>query len=936
MLSNGFKFTYLSAANADYIDQQFELYLKDPRLVEPTFRSLFEGMELGHEFASRELAEIASTVQDTTAGAVASAAGPIIDWDLEMKAVRLIQAYREFGRVLSDLDPLHPAPKSHPQLELQAFGLSNSDLPRPFLAASLIGLPARSTLEQLVSKLRSIYCGTIAFELEEVSNAPAREWLRSRIEGQALRKPLSNEEKKQIFGRLLDSESLERFLGLKFVAAKRFSIEGSEALIPALDEVIEVGAEMGLKEIAIGMAHRGRLNVLVNTFGKKPEYLFTEFEGNYKIDPTEGEGDVKYHKGYSRDVLSRSGKKVHLSLANNPSHLEFVNPVVTGIVRAKQELIGDKDRTQVLPILIHGDAAMAGQGVVYETMNFAGLEGYATGGTLHIAINNQVGFTTDPKDSRTTQYCTDVAKMMDAPVFHVNGDDAEAVVAVFGLAMEYRQRFHADVFIDLVSYRKHGHNEGDEPSFTQPLLYKTIKAHDSPREVYGKKLASSSVMTEAEQTAAVEAVMAKLNAALEIARKDAPHPHPQTLDGRWKGLKRGTEKDILESKPKTSVDGTTLKFISEKLNTLPPGFKPHSKLARFFETRLKAVVDGKGIDWGNGESLAHGSLLLEGHGVRITGQDAERGTFTHRHACISDFETGQKICLLNSMKPGSQGRLQIHNSHLSETGVLGFEYGYSLTDPNCLTMWEAQFGDFANGAQVIIDQFVAAGESKWSRMSGLVMLLPHGYEGQGPEHSSARLERFLQLSGRGNWTVCNFTTPAQLFHALRRQVKWDFRKPMVVMTPKSLLRHPMAISSIEEFTNGSFNEVINDVQASDAAWAKRVERVVLCSGKVYYDLLAERQNQKRSDTALVRVEQLYPWPAASLEALKKAYPAAKDWVWCQEEPNNMGAWWYVTQQAFSQSQKLRYAGRPWSCSPAAGSPKTHEAEQKALIAEALK
>ncbi len=931
MLSNGFKFTYLAASNADYIDQQFELYLKDPKLVEPSFRALFEGMELGHEFAARELAEHAPT-----STSLPSEAGPSIDWDMEMKAVRLIQAYREFGRNLSDIDPLHPAPKNHPQLELQAFGLSTLDLSRPFLAASLIGLPARSTLDQLVSKLRSIYCGTIAFELEEVSNAPAREWLRTRIEQQALRKPLTPAEKKQIFQRLIESESLERFLGLKFVAAKRFSIEGSEALIPALDEVLEVGAEMGLKEISIGMAHRGRLNVLVNTFGKKPEYLFTEFEGNYKIDPSEGEGDVKYHKGYSRDVLSRSGKTVHLSLANNPSHLEFVNPVVTGIVRAKQELIGDKERTQVLPILIHGDAAMAGQGVVYETLNFAGLTGYSVGGTLHITINNQVGFTTDPRDSRSTQYCTDVAKMMDAPVFHVNGDDTEAVIAVFGLAMEYRQKFHADVFIDLVSYRKHGHNEGDEPSFTQPLLYKTIKAHDSPREVYGKKLASTGVLGEAEQTGMVDAYMAKLNAALEIARKDAPHPHAQTLEGRWKGLKRGTEKDILESKPKTSVDAATLKLIAEKLNTLPAGFKPHSKLARFFETRLKSVVDGKGIDWGNGESLAHGSLLLDGHGVRITGQDAERGTFTHRHACVSDFETGQKICLLNNMKPGSQGKLQIHNSHLSETGVLGFEYGYSLTDPNCLTMWEAQFGDFANGAQVIIDQFVAAGESKWSRMSGLVMLLPHGYEGQGPEHSSARLERFLQLSGRGNWTVCNFTTPAQLFHALRRQMKWDFRKPMIVMTPKSLLRHPMAISSIEEFTSGGFNEVLNDIQSGEAAWAKKVERVVLCSGKVYYDLLAERQAKGLTNTALVRVEQLYPWPAASLEAIKKAYPAAKDWVWCQEEPNNMGAWWYVTQQAFSQSQKLRYAGRPWSCSPAAGSPKTHEAEQKALMSEAFK
>ncbi|MFN7684375.1 MAG: 2-oxoglutarate dehydrogenase E1 component [Oligoflexia bacterium] len=925
-LTNGFKFTYLSAANAEYIDQQFELFLKDRRLVEPTFRSLFEGMELGHAFALQELAEGGAAAVQTT-----EPTGSAIDWEIEMKAVRLIQAYREFGRILSDIDPLHPAPQSHPQLELSAFGLSTLDLSRPFLAATLIGLPARSTLEQLVAKLRSIYCGTIAFELEEVSNSAAREWLRSRIEQQALRKPLTATEKKHLFQRLLDSESLERFLGLKFVAAKRFSIEGGEALIPALDEVIELGAELGIKEIAIGMAHRGRLNVLVNTLGKKPEYLFTEFEGNYKIDPSEGEGDVKYHKGYSLDLTTRGGKKVHLSLASNPSHLEFVNPVVTGIARAKQELMGDKDRTQVLPILIHGDAAMAGQGVVYETLNFAGLEGYATGGTLHIAINNQVGFTTDPRDSRTTPYCTDIAKMMDAPVLHVNGDDAEAVVAVFALAIEYRQKFHADVFVDLVCYRKHGHNEGDEPSFTQPTMYRTIKAHDSPREVYGKKLALVGVMSEAEQAAAVEKVMARLNAALEIARKEAPHPHAQTLEGRWKGFKRGTEKDILESRPKTAVDAATLKLISEKTNTLPAGFKPHAKLSRFFETRLKAVTEGKGIDWGNGESLAHGSLLLEGHPVRITGQDAERGTFTHRHAVVSDFETGRKICLLNSIKDG-QARLQIHNSHLSETGVMGFEYGYSLTDPNCLTLWEAQFGDFANGAQVIIDQFIAAGESKWSRMSGLVLLLPHGYEGQGPEHSSARLERFLQLSGRGNWTVCNFTTPAQLFHALRRQVKWEFRKPLVVMTPKSLLRHPMAISSLEEFTTGGFNEVLADPTINP----RDVEQVILCSGKIYYDLAVERQNLGRSSTtALIRVEQLYPWPASAIEALRKTFPAARDWVWCQEEPQNMGAWWYVTQQEFAASAKLRYAGRPWSCSPAVGSPKVHEKEQKALVAQAL-
>ncbi|MBU6374963.1 MAG: 2-oxoglutarate dehydrogenase E1 component [Bdellovibrionales bacterium] len=924
MLSNSFKFTYLSPQNAEYIEEQFQQYLKSPQAAEPTFRALFEGMELGHELASREYAERAETtrVEPTS-----------LDWDSELKVVRLIDTYREMGRALASIDPLHPAPKTHPQLELAAFGLSTADLPRSFRAAGLISLPAPSPLSQILERLKQTYCSSVAYEISHIANKSARDWVRSKIEsGAATKLSPSKEDAKRIFKRLLDSESLERFLGLKFVAAKRFSIEGAESLIPTLDETIEAGAEWGIEEVVLGMAHRGRLNVLVNTFGKKPEYLFTEFEGNYTVDPSEGEGDVKYHKGYSRDWTTRTGKKVHLSLANNPSHLEFVGAVVTGMARAKQQLRSDASHSKVLPIIIHGDAAMAGQGVVYETMNFVGLEGYSTGGTLHIAINNQVGFTTDPKDSRSTTYCTDIGKMLDAPIFHVNGDDVESVIAVTKLALEYRQKFHADVFIDLVCYRKHGHNEGDEPQFTQPVLYKLIKAHDSPREIYGKKIAASGLVSETEQTAVSDSRMAELNEALAIAKKDAPHPHADTLHGRWQGLKRGTENDILESRPKTAVDEATLKFIAEKTNTSPEGFKPHSKLVRFLEERLKSIQEGKGMSWGTGESLAFGSLLLEGHPIRLSGQDAERGTFTHRHAVLSDFETGRKICLLNQMKAG-QAQLQVHNSHLSETGVLGFEYGYSSVDPNTLTIWEAQFGDFANGAQVIIDQFISTGESKWSRMSGLVLLLPHGFEGQGPEHSSARLERFLQLSGRGNWTVCNFTTPAQIFHALRRQVKWNFRKPMIIMSPKSLLRHPMAISSLEEFTQGGFQEVMNDPSAASSA--AQVERVVLCSGKVYYDLLAEKQAKKHETTALVRVEQLYPWPEKQLESILKKYPNAKDFVWTQEEPKNMGAYWYVCQQEMKlwNGKPLRYAGRAWAASPAVGSPKVHEAEQKALIEE---
>jgi 2-oxoglutarate dehydrogenase E1 component len=928
LLSNSFKFTYLSPQNAEYIEEQFQHYLQSPQTAEPTFRALFEGMELGHEFATREFQNHASTL--TTAGE-ARLNEASVEWSFELKVVQLIDAYREFGRAIASINPLHAAPKSHPQLELSRFGLSSADLNQPSRVAGLIGLAVPSSLSQIIDKLRKIYCSTVAVEFRHIGDASAQEWLRSKIEAGALGSaPLASEDAKRVFRRLLESESLERFLALKFVAAKRFSIEGAEALIPALDETADTGAKLGIEEIVIGMAHRGRLNVLVNFFGKKPEYLFTEFEGNYTVDPLEGEGDVKYHKGYSRDLTTRSGKSVHLSLANNPSHLEFVGAVVTGMARAKQELRGDRARSQVLPLIIHGDAAMAGQGVVYETMNFVGLEGYSTGGTLHITINNQVGFTTDPKDSRSTPYCTDIAKMLDAPIFHVNGDDVEALLAVSRLAIEYRQKFHSDVFIDLVCYRKHGHNEGDEPQFTQPVLYKQIKAHDSPREAYGKKLSASGALSEAEQTQLSEARLQELNQALVIAKKDAPHPHADTLRGRWQGLIRGTENEMLRSRPETAVKAESLRLIAEKINTVPAGFKPHSKLTRFLEERLKSVQEGKGISWGTGESLAFGSLLLEGHPVRLSGQDAERGTFTHRHAVLSDFETGQKLCLLNHLNP-EQARLQVHNSHLSETGVMGFEYGYSSVDPNTLTIWEAQFGDFANGAQVIIDQFIATGESKWSRMSGLVLLLPHGFEGQGPEHSSARLERFLQLSGRGNWSVCNLTTPAQLFHGFRRQLKWNFRKPLVIMSPKSLLRHPQAISSLEEFTTGGFNEVLDDSTAS--ANPAAIERVVLCSGKVYYDLLAEKQAKALNQVALVRVEQLYPWPAEQIDALAKKYSNAREWVWTQEEPKNMGAYWYVCQQDPRHwGGKLpRYAGRPWAASPAVGSPKVHEAEQKAVI-----
>lgn len=919
------KFSYLKSANADYIDQVYALYLKDPFSVEESWRYFFEGIELGESNGS--LANGHSGQTDGTAKST--------DLGAESKVVELVQTYRAYGRLMAGVDPLNAPPSSHPVLELSKFGLSAQDLDQSFAAGRLIGLGS-AKLKDIIAALKDTYCRTIGVELGHINDPQVREWVQTKLESTRSRdSSLDAESRKFILKRLSESETFERFLHTRYVAQKRFSVEGGEAVIPSLDAMIETLADQGAKEVVLGMAHRGRLNVLTNIFGKKPEMIFTEFEGNYKLDPSHGEGDVKYHKGYSLDFKTRKGKEIHLSLTSNPSHLEFVNPVVEGIVRAKQQMRQDQTRAQVVPILIHGDAAFAGQGVCYETLNLSQLEGYKTGGTLHIVINNQVGFTADPWESRSTLYCTDLAKMMDAPIFHVNGDDIEAVWFLSKLCAEFRQKFKSDVFIDLICYRKHGHNESDEPAFTQPILYKKIKAQASPREVYAQTLIKTGVINEQQAQATIDELNANFTEAQSKIKAKAADPHPSVFEGAWKGFKAPHSLDELFVKANTAVTEKAIKELAEKINHMPSSFHLHPKLQRFFEARLKAVQEGKGIDWGNAETLAYASLLAEGTPIRLSGQDAGRGTFTHRHAVLGDHETGEKYIPLAKISD-QQGPFEVYNSHLSETGVLGFEYGYALASPRSLVIWEAQFGDFANGAQVIIDQFITTSESKWQRMNGLVLLLPHGFEGQGPEHSSARLERFLTLCGKENIQVCNLSTPAQIFHALRRQIKRDFRKPLIIMSPKSLLRLPAAISNLSDLTQGGFQEVIDDT----AVDANSVERVLLCTGKVYYELLAERIAKKKNNTAIVRVEQLYPWPKAQLAQILKRFGKAKDLVWAQEEPRNMGAWPFVCNmwngglddfQALVDRRPIRYVGRAIAAAPAVGSAKLHESEQKELI-----
>lgn len=897
--------------NLDLIEENYQRWRNDPASVEETWRIFFEGYELGQSgdgMAREDLEHDASRSQSAV--------------------TRLIDAYREIGHYLADLDPLklNKPRESHELLEPEAFGLSQADLDREFY--NRLTDPPYSTLRSLIAVLRETYCRKIGVEYMHIRNTEIRKWLQDRMEPNRNRPNFDLRQKRRIILKLNAAELFETFLHTHYVGQKRFSLEGGEMLIPLLDAIIERSSKFGVREIVMGMPHRGRLNVLANILNKPYGMIFGEFEENLP-ETVGGDGDVKYHLGFSADHVTTDKHTIHLSLTPNPSHLEAVNPVVEGRVRAKQRRFKDRDRKLGIPILIHGDAAFAGQGLVAETLNLSQLPGYRTGGTIHIVVNNQIGFTTAPSEGRSTRYCTDVAKMIEVPIFHVNGEDPEAVVYVGELALDFRETFGQDVVIDMICYRRHGHNEGDEPAFTQPLMYGKIRDRMSVRELYIEHL----VMTGELSTEEVETIVETFHNKMEEVFKEVhenhipPTPTQHGFAAHWKGLTPRYSFAPVE----TGVPYATLKQITEASRNIPSGFAINPKIERLLSARVKTMEAKGGVDWAFAEALAFGTLLLENTPVRLSGQDSRRGTFSQRHAVLVDGKTGERHTPLKNLSP-QQAELCVYDSLLSEAAVLGFDYGYSLDEPHMLIMWEAQFGDFANGAQVIIDQFIASAESKWGRASGLVMLLPHGYEGQGPEHSSARLERFLSLCAEDNIQVVNPSTPAQYFHLLRRQVRRDFRKPLVVMTPKSLLRHKLAVSPVDQFTSGRFLEVIDD-----PVDAERVRRVVVCAGKVYYDLVAKREEVgKTHDVAIVRLEQFYPWPAEALKAALGRYRSAREWVWAQEESQNMGGWTFVAprlEELFKVD--FKYVGRDASASPATGSHAVHDREQAELVEAAV-
>jgi 2-oxoglutarate dehydrogenase E1 component len=902
------KFSFLGNLSIEQTEALYKDFLNNPESVEESWRTFFSGFEFARTNFETEPAIQSGIVPE--------------NFRKEFNVINLINGYRTRGHLFTRTNPVRERRKYSPTLDLQNFDLSEADLSTVFQAGSLIGIgPAR--LDAIISHLEETYCASIGAEYKYIRSPEVVSWLEQKMESRRNRPDFSIEKKRRILEKLNEAVAFENFLHTKFVGQKRFSLEGCETLIPALDAVIESGAGLGIKEFVIGMAHRGRLNVLANIMGKTYEEIFEEFEG-LEYEDTETAGDVKYHLGFSSDVSTLSGSRVHLSVAPNPSHLEAVDPVVQGIVRSKIDNTEGGTEDMIAPILIHGDAAIAAQGVVYEVIQMSLLRAYRTGGTIHLVTNNQIGFTTNYMDGRSSTYCTDVAKVTLSPVFHVNADDVEALVYTIELAMEFRQKFHRDVFIDILGYRKYGHNEGDEPRFTQPLLYKAIAQHANPREIYNDKLLAQGEV-EAELAREMEkSFKAMLQRSLDSARLAKKKRSAEHLEGSWKGLRRASEKDFLSS-PDTSVNRKVLDSIGTRISTLPADKTFFSKSVRLFEERQKAVKAGK-ADWAMAELLAYGTLLHEGYPVRFSGQDVERGTFSHRHAVVRVEDSEEQYTPLNHIDP-KQADFQIYNSHLSEYAVLGFEYGYALSSPNSLVLWEAQFGDFMNGAQIIIDQYLCSAEDKWNRMNGLVLLLPHGYEGQGAEHSSARIERFLNSCGELNIQVVNCSTPANFFHVLRRQIHRPFRKPLIVFTPKSLLRHPRCISGFDELTSGSFREVIDDLTAS----ASKVNRVVLCSGKVYYELLEQKEKDQANDIALVRLEQLYPFPEQQLSALRTKYKNCKEWIWLQEEPENMGAWSFIHRVC--KDINFRLISRTESASPATGSHKTHEREQRELIAK---
>ncbi len=955
---------FLTGASGEYITHLYSQYLVNAENVDSSWREFFDDLADNETALLKELHGASWTpetqrkdrnafsrfshgsgtaLEEVAAaaprpGATAMPAGEVRQATLDsVQALMLIRAYRARGHMIADLDPLELKEREyHPELDPTHYGFSEGDYDRPIFLNYVLGLEF-ATLREILQILKDTYCSTIGIEFLHLSNPEEKSWIQQRIEGPRNQTDFTVNGKRAILQRLIAAESFEKFLHVKYPGTKRFGLDGGESLIPAIEQIMKRGGQLGLKEMVLGMAHRGRLNVLTNIMGKSFTAVFSEFQGNSSNpDDVQGSGDVKYHLGTSGD-RDFDGNIIHLSLTANPSHLEAVNPVVVGKVRAKQEQRKDSQREKVLPMLLHGDAAFAGQGLVAETLMISELPGYRVGGTIHIVVNNQIGFTTMPQYGRSGPYCTDVAKMLSAPIFHVNGDDPEAVVHVARIATEFRQQFKKDVVIDMFCYRRHGHNEGDEPAFTQPLMYKKIKSLKTTREQYAAQLAAEGTLSAAEADGMVDEFNAYLEEAFQATKSYKPNK-ADFLEGAWSGL---TVAHGDARRGETALNDSEMARLGRALSTVPQGFNINPKIMRQLEAK-QAMFDGReSFDWATAEALAFGGLLDQGYNVRLSGQDVGRGTFSQRHAILYDQETEEKYIPLQNIRE-DQARFEIYDSPLSEAAVMGFEYGYSLADPKTLVLWEAQFGDFVNGAQVLLDQFVSSGELKWLRMSGLTLLLPHGYEGQGPEHSSGRLERFLQMSAEDNWQVLNCTTPANYFHALRRQMRRDFRKPLIIMTPKSLLRHKLAVSPREMFTGEStFHRFLWDDDREQMAKAKDIKRVVLCSGKVYYDLYEERRKRGIKNVAILRVEQLYPFPSKALAKELEQFPNA-DVVWCQEEPRNMGSWFFVNEkieelltESKHKAGRAKYAGRKEAASPATGLHKRHVDEQAKLVDEAL-
>ncbi len=899
------RFSFLNAAHTAFFADLYEQYLQNPDSVEPSWRSFFQGFDFAQaNYGSDEVAQQVAYIASGDSGEISE------KMQKEFNVLKLIEGYRTRGHLFTKTNPVRDRRLHGPSLALENFGLSQADLNTVFDAAKMVNMKP-SSLADIIKHLENVYCQSIGVEFMYIRDPKVQDWIKNRLDINDNQPNFSVDQKKHILKKLNEAVSFENFLHTKYVGQKRFSLEGCEAAIPALDALIEGAADRGVEQFVMGMAHRGRLNVLANIFGKNTQNIFSEFDGKDYDEDANFDGDVKYHLGLTSDRLTDSGKKINLNLAPNPSHLETVGAVIEGITRAKQDRHYPNDFSKVLPIAVHGDAAVAGQGIVYEIIQMAKLDGYKTGGTIHLVINNQVGFTTNYLDARSSTYCTDIAKVTLSPVLHVNADDAEAVVHAMLFALDYRMEFGGDVFIDLLGYRKYGHNEGDEPRFTQPILYKAISRHKNPRDIYAEKLIQENVISTGFVKELEEAYKAKLDENLEASRKKDLTVITPFMENEWEGYKQVSD-DVMLQKFDTKFDKNQLAEIADTITQLPSDKKFISKITKLIGDR-KNMVETNKLDWAMGELLAYGSLLKEGFDVRISGQDVERGTFSHRHAVVKVEDSEEEVILLDKIKD-KKGNFYIYNSHLSEYGVLGFEYGYALASPKSLVIWEAQFGDFSNGAQIMIDQYISAGEDKWNNQNGLVMLLPHGYENQGAEHSSARMERYLQLCAKHNMYIADVTTPANFFHLMRRQLKTEFRKPLVVFSPKSLLRHPDVVSSMDDLANGQFQEVLDDPNVADK---KAIKTLVFCTGKFYYDIIAKRSELGRNDVAVVRLEQLFPLAVDQIKAIIASYPNIDDYVWAQEEPKNMGAYGYMLMNF--DLVKLRLASPKAYSAPAAGS-----------------